>query len=123
MDIKIITLNANGLRCANKRSSLMHWLSHLSASIICLQETHVSSVFEPESWFSSYDFQVACSPSSILSCGTVLLFRPAFNLCNVRYDAGAALCCVSSPFVNAPSGSVASILQTVILIEMISLIS
>ena len=70
-----ITLNDNGLREPNKRMSFLQWLSHLSVDIVCLQETHVSSCHEGDSWFSSYGFYVVSSPGSIHSCGSVILNR------------------------------------------------
>ena len=87
MAVKIVTLNVNGLRDANKRLSLLHWLSHLSAGIVCLQETHAAFASEATSWFSSFGFQVVSSPGSIHSCGTAILFRPTFHLRNVWSDA------------------------------------
>jgi len=86
MDVKIITLNVNGLRLPNKRLSFLQWLSNLSAGIVCLQEVHASTVSEAQSWFSSYGFQVAYSPGTALSCGSVILFRSIFHLCNVWND-------------------------------------
>jgi len=89
--LTFVTLNINGLRDANKRAGFLQWLSHLSASFVCLQETHVSSCAEAESWFSSYGFQVVSSPGSIHSCGTVVLYRPIFHLLNVWNDAEGRL--------------------------------
>lgn len=86
MALKIVTLNVNGLRDANKRLSFLQWLSHLSAGIVCLQETHAAFASEAETWFSSFGFQVASSPGSIHSCGTAILFRSVFHLRNVWYD-------------------------------------
>lgn len=86
MALKIVTLNVNGLRDANKRLSFLQWLSHLSAGIVCLQETHAAFASGAETWFSSFGFQVASSPGSIHSCGTAILFRSVFHLRNVWYD-------------------------------------
>ena len=86
MALNFVTLNVNGLRDANKRASLLQWLSHLSASFVCLQEVHTSSCDEAQRWFSSYGFEVVASPGSIHSCGTVLLYRPTFNLLKVTRD-------------------------------------
>lgn len=86
MALKIVTLNVNGLRDANKRLSFLQWLSHLSADIVCLQETHAAFASEAETWFSSFGFQVASSPGSIHSCRATILFRSVFHLRNVWYD-------------------------------------
>ena len=91
MALFFVTLNVNGLRDANKTASLLQWLSHLSASFVCLQETRVSSCSEAESWLSSFGFQVAASPDSLHSSGTVILYRPIFHLLNVWNDAEGRL--------------------------------
>lgn len=81
-----ITVNVNGLRDHNKRMSFLQWLSHLSADIVCLQETHVSSCAEADFWFSSYGFLALSSPGSIHSCGSVILYRPTFVLVKSSID-------------------------------------
>ena len=81
-----LTLNTNGLRDANKRMALLHWLSHLSLDFACLQETHVTSIAESNSWFSSYGFLSVVSPGSSHSCGSVILFRPKYSLLNSCTD-------------------------------------
>lgn len=81
-----ITVNVNGLRDHNKRMSFLQWLSHLSADIVCLQETHVSSCAEADFWFSSYGFLALPSPGSIHSCGSVILYRPTFVLVKSSID-------------------------------------
>ncbi len=80
MDLKIATLNANGLRDPNKRMGILQWLSHLAFDIVCLQEVHVISLEECSTWFSSYGYLVAASCGSNHSCGTVILYRPVFSL-------------------------------------------
>ena len=81
-----LTLNVNGLRDANKRMALLQWLSHLSLDFACLQETHVTSVAECISWFSSYGFLSAVSPGSAHSCGSLILYRPRYTLLNSWVD-------------------------------------
>jgi len=75
-----ITINVNDLHDPNNRMSFLQWLSHLSADIVCLQETRVSSCAEADSWFSSFGFLVHSSPGSIRLCGSVILYRPTFVL-------------------------------------------
>ena len=77
-----ITLNVNGLRDPNKRMSFLQWLSNLSVDFVCLQETHILSCAECESWFSSYGFMTVASPGSVHSCGIVILYCPKFELSN-----------------------------------------
>ena len=81
-----LTLNTNGLRDANKRLALLQWLSHMSLDFACLQETHVTSVEESNTWFSSYGFLSVVSPGSSHSCGSVILFRPCYVLKNFWSD-------------------------------------
>lgn len=81
-----LTLNTNGLRDANKRMALLQWLSHMSLDFACLQETHVVSSEECNSWFSSYGFLSVAAPGSPQSCGSVILFRPRFSLLNSWAD-------------------------------------
>ena len=81
-----LTLNTNGLRDVNKRMALLHWLSHLSLDFVCLQETHATSPFECNSWFSSYGFLSVVSPGSSHSCGSVILYRSKYSLLNSWTD-------------------------------------
>ena len=80
MGLKLITLNVCDLRDDNKRLTFLQWLSHLSYDIVCLQETHVLSPFEANSWFSSFDFLSLVSPGLNRSCWTVILYRSTFIL-------------------------------------------
>ena len=88
---RFLTLNVNGLRDQNKRLSFLHWLALQSVDFACLQETHVSSMSECSSWFSSYGFLSLASPGTAHSCGTVLLYRPCYTLCNSYSDAEGRL--------------------------------
>ena len=87
--MRFLTLNVNGLREANKRMAFLQWLSHLSVDFACLLETHVLSVEECSSWFSSSGFLTVCSPGSANSCGSVIIFRPIYSLLDSwKDDAG-----------------------------------
>jgi len=121
MDIKIITLNANGLRFPNKRLSFMQWFSNLSANIVCLREIHASTVSEAQRWFSSDGFQVAYSPGTTLSCGTIVLFRSTFHLCNMWNDSEGRFVYANFLSVTTRFASVVFTLQIVLLTEMIFL--
>lgn len=74
------TLNVNGWRDGNKRLTLLQWLSHLSLDFACLQESHVTSSAECDSWFSAHGFLSVTSPGSVHSCGSVILYRPIYSL-------------------------------------------
>ena len=118
MDIKIITLNANGLRLPNKRLSFLQWLSNLSASVVCLQEVHASTVSEVQSWFFSYGFQVVYSPGTALSCGSIILFRSIFHLCICGMTLRGVLFYANFLFATARFASVVLMLQIAILTGM-----
>ena len=74
--------------------AVLQWISHLSLDFVCLQETHVTSLSESSSWFSSNGFSSVVSPGSVHSCGTVILFRPAYYFRDFQTDD-------SGPFVLA----------------------
>ena len=100
MALQIVTLNANGLRDENKRMGLQQWLGHLSVDFVCLQETHVLSANEAIAWFSSYGWSSVVSPSSRHSCGTVLLFRPRYQILNLWFDSDGRFVLVEFSFRN-----------------------
>ena len=58
----------------------------MSLDFACLQETHVVSVNECNSWFLSYGFLSVVSPGSPHSCGSVILYRPCYTLVNTWID-------------------------------------
>ena len=84
--VSFITINTNGLRDVNKRLSFLQWLSCLSIDFVCLQETHVSSCYECDSWFSHHGFLCVASPGSVHSCGSVILYRSKFELKQRSFD-------------------------------------
>lgn len=43
MAFSVISVNVNGLRDEDRRLGFLQWLSHLSPSVVCLQETHAVS--------------------------------------------------------------------------------
>ena len=75
------------MRDANKRAGLLEWLSHLLLDFVCLQETHVLSADDCNSWFSSFGFFSLASPGSAHSCGSVILYRPCYSLLHFQIDA------------------------------------
>ena len=81
MALSVISVNINGLRDADKRLSFLQWLSHLSPSVVCLQETHAISLTELSSWVSGYGYLCVGSFGSHRSCGVAILYRPVL-LCH-----------------------------------------
>ena len=79
MALTVISLNVNGLRNENRRLGFLQWLSHLSPSVVCLQETHAVSSADLQSWFSGFGFLCAGSFGSVHSRGVAVLYRPIFE--------------------------------------------
>ena len=53
MALTVISVNEN------RRLGFLQWLSHLSPSVVCLQETHAVSSADLQSWFSGFGFLCA----------------------------------------------------------------
>lgn len=81
-----VSLNVNGLRDSNKRLSLLQWLSHIGADFVCLQQVHVVSCAEGQHWFSPFGFLVISSPGLSHLCGSVLLYRPKYEVVRLVCD-------------------------------------
>ena len=81
-NLNVLTINANGLRMADKRAGFLQWLRSLSVivTIVCIQEVHCTSLAECDSWFRSSGFLSVVSPGSVKSCGCIVLFRPSLSL-------------------------------------------
>ena len=95
-NLSVVTVNVNGIRDSSKRAGLLQWLRSLnpSVNVVCLQETHCSSMEECHSWFSSSAFSSVVSPGSNKSCGCIILFRPSLALVNSWSDSdGRFLMC------------------------------
>ena len=84
--LRYITINVNGIWESPKRHAFLQWLDNLKPHFACLQETHVLSCAEATSWFPSSGFQAISSPGTNHSCGTIILYRPEFQLVNSWTD-------------------------------------
>ena len=80
MALSLVSVSVNGLRDAGKGLSFLHWFSHLSPSVVCLQETHALSSDELSVWFSRFDYLFLGSFGSSYSCGVAILYRPVVVL-------------------------------------------
>ena len=82
MALTILTLNVNGLRDHAKRAGLLRWLQALPSvpDVVCLQETHCTSLAEDQTWFLSSVFECSVSPGTARSAGCIVLFRPPLSL-------------------------------------------
>ena len=99
-NLNVLTINANGLRMADKRAGFLQWLRSLSVivTIVCIQEVHCTSLTECDSWFRSSGFLSVVSPGSVKSCGCIVLFRPSLSLVQSWADEDAS-CSVSFPIM------------------------
>jgi exonuclease III len=112
--LSLLTLNIQGLRAPNNRATLFSWLNCVQADIICLQETHSTSVAEFESWVlfetnagnNLQQYSVISSPGSVRSAGVAVLYKPSLKLDATFHDDVGRLViahfsdpsCDSSPF-------------------------
>ena len=89
-----IMLNIQGICGPESQGLFFEWLSCGRANMICIQETHATSIQEFSSWVEDYNAraaqhkQLCCksSPGSACSCGVAILYRPAFKVLNIRRD-------------------------------------
>ena len=88
MGFSFLTLNCCGLCDEQKRLGLLQWLRCLQSPVdfVCLQEKHRTSASEASLWYSSSGYSVASFPSSLRSCGCLVLYRPVFSLLSCRID-------------------------------------
>ena len=88
MALTILTLNVNGLRDNAKRAGFLRWLRALPSvpDVVCLQETHCTSLAEGQTWFLSSGFECSVSPGTARSAGCIVLFRPPLSLEASRTD-------------------------------------
>ena len=106
-------------------------LSHQSVDFVCVQETHVSSCTEADSWFSSYAFLAVSSPGTVHSCGSVILYRLTFTFTKSHIDRHGhfvlahlrkmILCLESYAFMHLIATPIETIFSTIVLIRLISL--
>ena len=75
MAFTVISVNVIGLRDGDKRLGFLQWLSHLSPSVVCLQETHAVSNDDLLSWFSRFGYLCAGSFGTNYSRGVVVFYR------------------------------------------------
>ena len=81
-NITVISINANGLRMADKHAGFLQWLHSLPVvvDVVCIHESYCVSLAECDLWFRSSGFLSVVSPGSKKSCGCVVLFCPTLSL-------------------------------------------
>ena len=81
MALIILTLNVNGLRESAKLAGVLRRLRALPSvlDVVCLQETHCTSLDKGQAWFLSSGFECSVSPGTAKSAGHIALFRPPLH--------------------------------------------
>lgn len=80
MATQILTLNLQGLRASMKRETFIQWLNCFRPDIVCVQETHATSILEFTNWFHNFPYQCLSSPGTNRSCGVGILIHRSFKI-------------------------------------------
>ena len=67
------------MRDGDKCLGFLQWLSHLSPSVVCLQEAPAVSNDDLLSWFPRFGYLCAGSFGTNHSCGVVVLYRSVLD--------------------------------------------
>ena len=86
MDLKIISLNINGLNDHLKRTALVDWLRCMKADVVCLQETHSPSHESARKWFANSGYRVASSSLKSKSAGVAILVKDKYKITKIIKD-------------------------------------
>ena len=76
--IKIVSVNCQGLRNKTKRLDVWNYLSRLDPNILCLQDTHLTKQDENDLSLMM-DSKCLLSGTRTNSCGVVIILRNNFN--------------------------------------------
>ena len=123
MAAQIITLNVQGLRTAIHRDvSLIQWLNCFRPEIVCLQETHATSIQEFSSWFAGTHFNCIYSAGTNRSCGVGMLIHPSFNIEHQWRDTAGRYACLNYSNRTLPSEFTVYTVRTHLLLVTTSLV-
>ena len=86
MDLKIISININGLNYHLKRTALVDWLRCMKADVVCLQETHSPSHESARKWFANSGYRVASSSLTSKSAGVAILVKDSYKITKIIKD-------------------------------------
>ena len=86
MDLKIISININGLNDHRKRTALVDWLRCMKADVVCLQETHSPSHESARKWFANSGYRVASSSLTSKSAGVAILVKDNYKITKIIKD-------------------------------------
>ena len=84
MDLRLISLNINGLNDHLKRTALVDWLKCMKVDVVCLQETpsHESA----RRWFANSGYLVASSSLTSKSAGVAILVKDTYKIKKIIKD-------------------------------------
>lgn len=80
MSLNIISLNVNGVRDNNKRSTLFHWLQEQNFDLIFIQESHCESQEDIDMWTKEWQGKTFWSNGTKASKGVACLIKPKLDL-------------------------------------------
>ena len=86
MDLRIISLNINGLNDHLKRTALVDWLKCMKVDVVCLQETHSPSHESARRWFANSGYRVASSSLTSKSAGVPILVKDKYKITKIIKD-------------------------------------
>ena len=98
--VEIITLNCQGLRSLDHRSTLFSWLNCSHVDFLCLQETHSVSEAEFADWLQdardggllgALDYKCISSPGTARSSGVAILYRDNYVMSSCISDQSGRL--------------------------------
>lgn len=79
MDIKIMTLNVNGISEKHKRTKIFDFMKNRRADIYLLQETHLNKTEEGDTWTRQWKGQTALNTGTSYSRGVGIFLHPLFH--------------------------------------------
>ena len=86
MDLKLVSLNINGLNDHLKRTALVDWLKCMKVDVVCLQETHSPSHESARKWFANSGYRVASSSLTSKSAGVAILVKDTYKIKKIIKD-------------------------------------
>ena len=77
MDVKIYSLNINGLRSIEKQTHIKQFLKNTNLDILCLQETHIDTFYLAKTIekYISQDFRYIWSFGRVHTCGVCFIVK------------------------------------------------
>ena len=86
MDLKVISMNINGLNDHLKRTALVDWLKCMKVDVVCLQENPSPSHKSARKWFANSGYCVASSSLTSKSAGVAILVKDTYKIAKIIKD-------------------------------------